>query len=93
VIEVQQFRLQDGVDDDSFIAVDARAQQEFFYAQRGLRRRTTARSTDGQWISICFWDDDASADSAVCAVRPPCLVEMQGLIDTATVTRSRYHEL
>jgi hypothetical protein len=61
------FRLAPSVQDNEFLAADRRLQADFAYQQPGLLRRTTARSTDGEWIVIDHWRSAADADA--CAER------------------------
>jgi hypothetical protein len=73
VIEVTTFRLRSGVDEAEFVAADAAAQAGFFYQQRGLVRRTTARPTAGadRWAVITSWRDAATADAAAASLADP----------------------
>jgi hypothetical protein len=88
VIENQTFRLAAGADEDEFRAADARAQQEIAYQQRGLVRRTTARSDDGEWLVSTIWSTSADADAAA-----PVLDALLEHIDASTVRTSRYEDL
>lgn len=62
VIEVCTFRLVG--DEGEFPALDARMQTEFAYQQRGLVRRTTGKGSDGEWVVVTLWADEAAADAA-----------------------------
>lgn len=63
LIETATFRLVDGVSVDEFLEIDARFQEDFAYQQKGLLRRTTARSDDGTWLVVNLWDSPESADA------------------------------
>ena len=89
VIEIVTFRLASGVDDATFIAADERVQKEFFYMQRGLVRRTTARGLGGEWLVLTFWDSVADAESAAGAVPE----DFTALIDRSTYRTTRYTTL
>jgi hypothetical protein len=67
VIEIREFRLAAGVGEDAFLDADRRAQSAFWYQQRGLLRRTTARGTDGGWIVVSLWSSRADADASAAA--------------------------
>ncbi|HZU80922.1 MAG TPA: hypothetical protein VE991_13470, partial [Acidimicrobiales bacterium] len=54
-VEVTTFRLAAGVEPETFLSADARAQTEFFYARAGLLRRTTAVADDGDWVAVALW--------------------------------------
>ena len=73
MIEVTTFRLREGVDEADFVAADAVAQTGFFYQQRGLVRRTTARPVAGadRWLVVTWWGDAATADAAAAALADP----------------------
>jgi hypothetical protein len=94
VIEITRFRLNEGADEDSFLAADARLQTEFAYQQPGLRRRTAARGVDGSWIAIDIWDSDAAADA--CAARwasDPVVAEYLSFVEPGSVKNERFWPL
>jgi hypothetical protein len=64
MIEIVTYRLREGADPDKFKAIDERLQTEFFYQQPGIHRRTTARSSDGTYVSITHWDSASAAEAA-----------------------------
>ncbi|MEA3055159.1 MAG: hypothetical protein QOD30_591, partial [Actinomycetota bacterium] len=88
VIENQTFRLATGVDAAAFVADDARVQQEIAYQQRGIVRRTTAVSADGEWLVTTLWTSAAEADAAA-----PVLDALAAHIDASTLRTTRYDEL
>ena len=63
LIENATFRLVEGVSVEEFLKIDARFQEDFAYQQKGLLRRTTARSDDGTWLVVNVWDSYESADA------------------------------
>jgi hypothetical protein len=97
VIETMTFRLVEGADEGSFLAVDKRLQTEFAYQQPGLVRRTTARGVDareGEWVVIDLWATAGDADA--CAERwdaDPLAGEFMAHVDRATVEVCRYTDL
>jgi hypothetical protein len=94
VIEIMRFRLKEGVDESDFQRVDARLQVEFAYQQPGLRRRTTARSDDGEWVVVDLWR--SAADSDACLERwdeSELVGEFMAYVDRETVATARYQEL
>jgi hypothetical protein len=88
VIENQTFRLAAGVEPSDFVAADARVQQEVAYQQRGIVRRTTAVSSDGEWLVSTLWWSAAEADAAA-----PIIDELASYIDASTLRATRYDEL
>jgi len=88
VIENHTFRLAAGVDASTFIADDARVQQEIAYLQPGILRRTTAVSEDGEWLiaTLCASASDADAATSI-------MDALAVHIDASTLRTSRYDEL
>lgn len=64
VIEVTTFTVVDGTDEAAFLAADHRMQTAFFHQQPGFLRRTTARASDGEWVTVVLWADQDSATTA-----------------------------
>ena len=62
VIETQTFRLVDRSDLDGFLEADRTVQTELMLQKPTFLRRTTARSSDGEWIVLVLWasEDDAN---------------------------------
>ncbi|MEY4633452.1 MAG: hypothetical protein RLZ18_824 [Actinomycetota bacterium] len=89
------FRLVDGVSDDEFKQVDARFQEDFAYQQKGMLRRTTARSDDGTWLVMTLWDSAESADAEknVTSEGKVALTRMHECINFDTHTVERYNTL
>lgn len=91
LIENATFRLMEGISPDEFLAIDARFQEDFAYQQKGLLRRTTARSDDGTWLVVNLWDSQESADApkdmAHCA---QVVEEMHRYIDFSTHKVERF---
>jgi hypothetical protein len=88
VIENQTFRLMAGADASAFVADDARVQQEIAYRQPGILRRTTAMSTDGEWLVSTLWASAEHADAA-----ESVLDALAAHIDVSTLRTVRYDEL
>jgi hypothetical protein len=92
MIEITTFRLHEGADGEVFAKLDERLQTEFFYFQPGLQRRTTARSTDGEWASIIVWDSENCADAAVEKTEEFALFEdVLAMMDLMTIESCRYN--
>lgn len=94
VLEVTTFRLMTGVDDETFLAADKAVQTEVFPNTPGYLRRTTARSSDGEWLVVVLWAGDADiaafeARTAADATR----VAFDELVDRATVATKRYVDI
>ena len=63
-VVVWTFRLKDGVSEEDFLAANERMQTEFVYQQPGFVRRTTARTSDGEWLVIGMWSSRSEAAAA-----------------------------
>ena len=86
ILDTTAFRLADGADQEAFLQADKRVQTEVAYQQRGMLRRTTARSGDGEWLVTVLWDDAANATDLFAA-------ELSPFADAATVRTARYETL
>jgi len=89
LIEIATFRLAPGVTEGDFVGLDARVQTDFVYQQRGVVRRTTARSAD-EWLAVTFWGSMKDAEDAEKAGETdPIWRELMGAVDGYTVRRYR----
>lgn len=95
MIEVNTFRLAEGVSDDEFLAADKRIQIEHSAFRPGCLRRTTARGAEpGQWLVLTLWASAEAADYGADAIREDELGSaFLALIDGASSTTQRYFEL
>lgn len=93
MIEILEFNLVEGADEEAFVLADKRVQAEFAYQQPGLMRRTTARGDDGNWMVIDLWRsaDDADAAEAKWA-DAGAAAEFMAFVDRATISSKRYFE-
>jgi len=64
VIEWAPFRLADGVTDEALLAASETLQRDFLAGQPGFVRRELLRGTDGQWVDLVHWENEASASAA-----------------------------
>lgn len=93
-IEVATFRLGEGVDEAAFLEADQRVQNEFFYAQAGLVRRTTARGVDGEWLVVTLWGSSDEAEAAAAAgAADPIHAAYMTQIDRDSYTVKRFVSL
>jgi hypothetical protein len=94
VIETITFRLADGVDEAEFLNADARVQTDFVYQQHGCVRRTTARSSEGEWLVAVFWGSERDADNAAKAAESdPVWLAFINAIDSSTLRVARHSTL
>lgn len=94
VIEVTTFRLRPGADETAFLDADRRVQTDFYYANEGLLRRTTARGDDGGWVVVTSWASDGHAEaSATRAVDDTAVNRFMSFVDPTSLREGRYHAL
>lgn len=94
VIEITRFRLVSDVREADFLQADRAVQEGFAYLQPGLKRRTTARDDEGNWIVIDVWRSESDADA--CATRwedDPTVQRFMALVDRSTTSNERYKQL
>lgn len=94
MIEILTFALRAGVDDERFLAVDARVQTEFAYQQLGLARRTTGHNDDGRWLVLHVWmNEEAATDARTGFETSELGDEFTSLIDPDSVHRESFAAL
>jgi hypothetical protein len=94
VIEIVNFRLAPGADEEGFKLADRTVQTGFAYRQAGLLRRTTARGTDGGWVVITLWWNDEDADTSDRRWRDDeDAGTFMSFIDAATLRKGRFTTL
>ena len=94
IIEVLTFRPKPGVTEDELRAAEGTVYAAFAMQQRGIIRRTTAVSDDGEWLVVQLWGDEASAAAAdAAAASDPAVAALHALADPDSLTRRRYHDL
>ena len=90
IVEVTTFRLAEGVSDESFLALDRRAQTELVPNQPGFMRRTTARHGD-EWLVVTLWStEDAAAAFERAAEGHPLQAELVRAVEAGTFHLTRY---
>ncbi|MCG7391303.1 hypothetical protein MHY87_00065 [Microvirga sp. ACRRW] len=90
VLETVTFSLQPGTDEAAFIRA-ANDASNVVKAMPGFIRRRLAKGQDGNWIDVCEWADDASAQKAaetfhtIPAAQPFC-----GMIDMTSAKMAHH---
>lgn len=64
VIQIVRFRLNDGVEDAAFLALNERFQREVAPTLPGLLRREATVSADGEWLLVLRYTNMESAHKA-----------------------------
>ena len=93
IVEITNFRLAEGVTDQSFLALDRRIQTELVPNQAGFLRRTTACHGE-DWLVVTLWASDADAAAYQRAVTGhPVQVEFEHAVEAGTLHLTRYTTL
>jgi hypothetical protein len=93
VVEVTTFRLPEGTDVPSFLALDKRVQTELVPNRPGFIRRTTARR-GADWVVVMLWGSEAAAAAFAEAVtREPVWSEFVGAQEPGSQSTQRFDTL
>jgi len=94
IVELLTFRPRAGVTEDELRAAEARVYEDFAMHQRGIVRRTTARSEDGEWLVVQLWYDLECADAAATAAAAhPATAALHALAEPESLATRRYEDL
>ena len=80
IIENKTFRLEDEIDEATFLEADHRLQAELS-SRDGFVRRTTGRGKDGTWLVVTLWGSEENADA------PGVLQEFEAMLEEVRVER------
>jgi heme-degrading monooxygenase HmoA len=93
VVEVTTFRLAEGTDVVSFLAIDKRVQTELVPNQPGFLRRTTARRA-ADWLVVTLWaSEEAAAAFAAASAGDARRTEFEGSLAPGSLWTARYSTL
>ncbi len=89
-IELVNYRLNDEVEHDQFIAINRKVGAEFTSSQPGFLHREIGKNDDGTWLIAVFWktSDDARKSIANIVEIPDTVKTYMSMIDKTTITRS-----
>jgi len=90
VIELVRFRVNDGVDEDAFRALNDRFQREVVPTLPGLERREATRAEGGEWLLVLRYADMASAERGPQADTSDVSGQFISMVDMATMSAARY---
>lgn len=86
VINLVRFRLNEGVDEATFLAINERFQREVVPTLPGLQRREATRSADGEWLLILRYDSAENIGKARQADTSDVSHTLISLIDMGTMS-------
>ena len=89
-LEIVIYKTKDGVSDADFIKAGADMEEHFAKKQKGFVRRTLAKSENGDWVDVVYWDtmDDALKASEA-AMKSLVCAPMFGMVDDDSI--KMYH--
>ena len=93
VTDTETFALATGVSAEQFLALEDAIQSWSYLNRKGLRRRTTARGGDGQWLVLTWWDDATFAVGLDSMTNAPEVAAWRAAIDAASYRRASYQLL
>jgi len=93
VVEVAMFRLAEGTDVSSFLAIDKQVQTELVPNRPGFLRRTTARR-GADWLVVTLWaSEEAAAAFAAASTGDPVRAAFEDSQEPGSLTANRYTTL
>ncbi len=86
VLEIVIYKTKDGVNDFDFIKMGVEIEENFIKKQKGFIKRTFAKSENGDWVEVIYWEtmEDATKASEA-AMKSPVCMPMFGMLDDASV--------
>lgn len=90
VIELVRFRVNDGVDEREFRALNERFQRDVVPTLPGLERREATLAEDGEWMLVLRYADMASAQRGPQADTSELSGQFIAMVDMATMSAARY---
>jgi heme-degrading monooxygenase HmoA len=93
IVEVSQFRLVPGTDEQAFLKAAEETQSGFLQQQPGFRSRELLRSDDGSWIDLVRFDslDEARAAFEAFAGHPSAGA-FEKMLDVSSVAVSHWSQ-
>ncbi|MFH5821466.1 antibiotic biosynthesis monooxygenase family protein [Georgenia sp. AZ-5] len=91
IVEVSQFRLVPGADEDAFLAAAEETQTGFLATQPGFVGRELLRGPDGSWLDIVRFESADAAHAAFAAfVGHPSTSAFEAMLDPEAVSMTHW---
>ncbi|MFK7985946.1 MAG: hypothetical protein AB8I08_07930 [Sandaracinaceae bacterium] len=91
VIEVTTFRQNEAMSPDAFSAADAEIEASYTSQQPGFLGRISARSEEGEWAVVVYWETTADADASMQRfMQDASVADYAAAIDPESMQMSRY---
>lgn len=93
-LEIVIYKTKDGVSDTDFIHTGAEMEENFAKKQKGFIRRTFAKSENGDWVDVIYWEtmEDAMKASEA-AMKSPVCAPLFGMLDNESVKMHHFEIL
>ena len=89
-IQIVRFRLNDGVNENEFKALNERFQREVAPKLPGLMRREASRGADGEWLLVLRYTDIEAARNAGRSDTSDVSQKFMSFINMGTMSASFY---
>lgn len=89
-MQVSTYFLKPDVTHEQFIAADQALQEWTYLNVVGIARRTTAHSSNGQWITIRLYADSSHTTTQWFDSADPVVVAWRNLIDETSLESCNY---
>lgn len=91
IIEVAQFKTKSGVSDAEVLAATQEGHTSFLSKQKGYVSRELAKSSEGEWVDIVYWETlaDAEADEKA-FLEAPSTQKFLAMIDLSSMKMVRW---
>lgn len=89
-LELVNYQLNDGVDQESFIAINRQVGSEFTSIQPGFLHREIGKDENGKWLIAVFWKTSQDARNSIANIDdiPDTVKQYMSMIDRKTIVRS-----
>ena len=89
-LELVNYRTNDGVNPEQFLAINRQVGEEFTSSQPGFLHREIGRKEDGTWLIAVFWKTGEDARNSIANIDniPDTVKEYMSMIDRTTIVRS-----
>lgn len=93
-LEIVIYKTKSGINDADFIKTTSEMEEHFAKKQKGFIKRTFAKSENGDWVDVIYWEtmDDAMKASEA-AMKSSVCAPMFGVLDEASVKMHHFEIL
>ena len=93
-LEIVIYKIQEGVTDEDFIKAAGEMEENFAKKQEGFIKRTFAKSENGDWIDVLYWETmDNAMRASEEAMKSPACAPMFGMLDSENIKMHHFEIL